>query len=68
MRKQVAPMWKIAERHPLHPLMVILGVLMVALTAKTGHGLWGIDAMLVFCPAYLLAQVVSQRVVAVLRA
>jgi len=66
MSKRVAPMWQIAERHPLHPLMVVVGVLMVALAAKIGHGMWGIDAMLVFYPAYLLAQVAGQRVAAVL--
>ena len=59
-------MWQLAERHPLHPLMVVVGMLMVALTAKIGHGMWGIDAMLVFYPAYLLAQVAGQRVAAVL--
>ena len=35
--KKIAPMSQLAQRHPLHPLMVVIGVLIVALTVKIGH-------------------------------
>jgi hypothetical protein len=66
--KKIAPMSQLAQRHPLHPLMVVIGVMIVALTAKIGHGMWGVDGIFAFYPAYLmliagsrLATVLSRR-------
>ena len=64
--KNIAPMRKLAQHHPIHPLMIVLGVLMVALTAKLGHGMWGIDGMLAFYPTYLIMLVAGRRAATVL--
>ena len=41
MTKKIAPMSQLAERHPLHPLMIVIGVLIVALSADIGPGVPG---------------------------
>ena len=66
MTKKIAPMSQLAQRHPLHPLMVVIGVLIVALTAKIGHGLWGVDGIFAFYPAYLIMLIAGSRLAAVL--
>jgi hypothetical protein len=63
--KNIAPMSQLARRYPLHPLMIVIGVLIVASTAKIGHGMWGVDGMLAFYPAYLIMLVVMRRLAAV---
>jgi len=64
--KKIAPMSQLAQRHPLHPLMVVIGVLIVALTAKIGHGMWGVGAIFAFYPAYLIILIAGSRFAAVL--
>jgi hypothetical protein len=64
--KKIAPMSQLAQRHPLHPLMVVIGVLIVALTAKVGHGMWGVDGIFTFYPAYLIVLIASSRLAAAL--
>ena len=66
MTKKLAPMRQLAQHHPLHPLMIVIGVLMVAATAKLGHGMWGIGALFAFYPAYLAMLVAGQRAAALL--
>jgi hypothetical protein len=51
--KKIAPMRQLAQHNPLHPLMIVIGVVMVAATAKLGHGMWGIGGLLAFYPTYL---------------
>jgi hypothetical protein len=51
--KKIAPMQQLAQHHPLHPLMIVIGVLIVAATAKLGHAMWGIGGTLAFYPTYL---------------
>jgi hypothetical protein len=64
--KKIAPMSQLAQRHPLHPLMVVVGVLIVALTAKIGHGMWGVDGIFAFYPAYLIMLIAGGRLAAAL--
>jgi hypothetical protein len=63
--KNIPPMSQLARRYPLHPLMIVIGVLIVASTAKIGHGMWGVDGMLAFYPAYLIMLVVMRWLAAV---
>src|SRR6266849_3313094 len=51
--KNIAPMRQLAQHNPRHPLMVVIAVLILAVTAKLGHGTWGIGGMLAFYPTYL---------------
>jgi hypothetical protein len=44
---------KIAHHHRLDPVVVVTGVLLIAVTAKFGHGMWGISLLLAFYPSYL---------------
>jgi hypothetical protein len=44
---------KIAHHHRLDPVVVVTGMLLIAVTAKLGHGMWGISLLLAFYPAYL---------------
>ena len=53
MTQPVAALPKLAQHHPLHPAVVVLGILVIAGTAKLGHGMWGISGLLAFYPAYL---------------
>jgi hypothetical protein len=46
--------------------MVVVGIVLVAATAKLGHGIWGIGGMLVLYPAYLGMLLAGQRVAAAL--
>jgi hypothetical protein len=64
--KKIAPMSQVAQRHPLHPLMIVIGVLIVALTAKVGHGMWGVDGIFAFYPAYVIMLIAGSRLAAVL--
>ena len=64
--KNIAPMRKLAQHHPIHPLAIVPGVLIVASTAKIGHGMWGVDGMLAFYPAYLIMLIAGRRVAAAL--
>jgi hypothetical protein len=64
--KKIAPMSQLAQRHPLHPLMVVIGMLIVALTAKVGHGMWGVDGIFAFYPAYLFILIAGSRLAAML--
>jgi hypothetical protein len=64
--KTFKPMRQLARHHSLHPLMVVLGVVMVAATAKLGHGMWGIGGMLAFYPIYLAMLVAGRRAAALL--
>jgi hypothetical protein len=51
--QSIAALPTLARHHPLHPAVVVLGILVIAGTAKLGHGMWGISGLLVFYPAYL---------------
>jgi hypothetical protein len=53
MTQPIAALPKLARHHPLHPAVVVLGILVIAATAKLGHGMWGISGLLAFYPAYL---------------
>jgi hypothetical protein len=64
--KKIVPMRQLAQHHPLHPLMVVIGVLIATATAKLGHGMWGIGAMLAFYPAYLTMLGAGRRAAALL--
>ena len=66
MTKKIAPMSQLAQRYPLHPLMVVIGMLIVALTARVGHGMWGIDGIFAFYPAYLIVLIAGSRLAAAL--
>jgi hypothetical protein len=46
--------------------MVVIGMLIVALTAKIGHGMWGVDGIFAFYPAYLIVLIAGGRLAAVL--
>lgn len=52
MTQPIAALPKPAGHH-LHPAVVVLGILVIAATAKLGHGMWGISGLLAFYPAYL---------------
>jgi len=52
--KTIAPVRQLAQSHPLHPLMIVIGLLVAAGTAKLGHAMWGIEGMLAFYPTYLV--------------
>jgi hypothetical protein len=54
----------LAQHHPLHPLMIVIGVVIVAATAKLGHGMWGIGGMLAFYPTYLTMLVAGRSAAA----
>jgi len=60
--KKIAPISQLPRHYPLHPLMIVIGVLIVASAAKIGHGMWGVDGMLAFSPAYLIMLVAGRRV------
>ena len=60
MTQPIAALPKLARHHPLHPAAVVLGILVIAATAKLGHGMWGIGGLLAFYPAYL-AMLAVQR-------
>ncbi len=53
MTPRITVLPKLARRYPLHPAVVVVGILMIAATAKLGHGMWGISGLLAFYPAYL---------------
>jgi hypothetical protein len=59
-----APMRQLAQHHPLHPLMVVIGALIVAAMAKLGHGMWGIGGMLALYPTYLTMLAVGRSAAA----
>ncbi|HEY7246878.1 MAG TPA: hypothetical protein VH678_23635 [Xanthobacteraceae bacterium] len=61
---------KLARRSPLHPAVVVAGILTIAATAKLGHGTWGIGGMFAFYPVYVatLAARVSLSSLALRRA
>jgi hypothetical protein len=44
---------KLARLYPLHPALVVAGILVVAASAKLGHELSGITLLLAFYPAYV---------------
>jgi hypothetical protein len=64
--KKIAPTRQLAQHHPLHPLMIVIGVVMVAVTAKLGHGVWGIGGIFAFYPAYLTMLVAGRSAAALL--
>jgi hypothetical protein len=64
--KKIAPMRQLAQHHPLHPLMIVIGVLIVAATGKLGHGMWGIGGMFAFYPTYLAMLVAGRSASALL--
>jgi hypothetical protein len=64
--KKIVPMRQLAQQHPLHPLMIVIGLLIVAATAKLGHGTWGIGGMLAFYPTYLAMLVTGRNSAALL--
>ncbi len=66
MTQKIAPVRQLAQHHPLHPLMIIIGVVMVAATAKLGHGMWGIGGVLAFYPTYLTMLVAGRSAAALL--
>ena len=66
MTKKIAPMRQLAQHHPLHPLMIVIGVLIAAATAKLGHGMWGVGGLLAFYPTYLIMLAAGPRAAAVL--
>jgi hypothetical protein len=49
----VAPFSELAQKNPLHPLMLIVGILLAGVTAKLGHAMWGTGGVLALYPAYL---------------
>ena len=56
MTKTIASVRQLAQSNPLHPLMIVIGLLLVAATAKLGHAMWGIEGMLAFYPTYLITR------------
>ena len=66
MTRTVKHMRQVARYNPLHPLMIVIGIVLVAATAKLGHAMWGIGGMLVFYPAYLGMLLAGQRAAALL--
>jgi hypothetical protein len=64
--KKIAPVRQLAQHHPLHALMIVIGVLLAAVTAKLGHEMWGIGGMLAFYPTYLAILGVGRSAAAVL--
>jgi hypothetical protein len=61
---KIAPTRQFAQRHPLHPLMIVIGVLIAAATAKLDHGMWGIGGMMAFYPTYLTMLVAGRSTAA----
>ena len=53
MTTNIVPFSELARKNPLHPLMLIVGVLLAAVTAKLGHAMWGTGGTLALYPAYL---------------
>jgi hypothetical protein len=51
--RQLKLVRKLARRRPLHPLMIVIGLLLVAGTAKLGHAMWGVGGIVSFYPAYV---------------
>jgi hypothetical protein len=64
--EKATPVSQLAQQNPLHALMVVVGVLLVAVTAKLGHGIWGVGGMLGFYPAYLAMLAAGRSAAAVL--
>jgi hypothetical protein len=64
--KQIAPMQQIARQHPLHPLMIVIGVLILAGTAKLGHAMCGIGGLFAFYPTYLAIVVAGRNAASLL--
>jgi hypothetical protein len=64
--KKIAPMRQLAQHHPLHPLMIVIGVLIVAAAAKLGHSTWGVAGMFAFYPTYLTMLVAGRSTAALL--
>jgi hypothetical protein len=64
--KKIAPMRHLAHQHPLHPLMIVVGLLIVAATAKLGHATWGIGGMFALYPIYLAMLVAGRSTAALL--
>jgi hypothetical protein len=57
---------KLARHDPLHPAMVVTGILIVAGTAKLGHGMWGVGGLLAFYPIYLAMLIAGRTAAAAL--
>ena len=53
MTRKIAPLTELAQNNPLHPLMLVVGVLLAAAMAKLGHAMLGTGGMLAFYPTYL---------------
>jgi len=60
----IVPFSELARKNPLHPLMLIVGVLLAAVTAKLGHAMWGTGGMLAFYPVYLAMLGIGRRAAA----
>jgi hypothetical protein len=56
----------VARLNPLHPLMIVMGIVLMAVTAKLGHGMWGVGGMLAFYPTYLAMLIAGARARALL--
>ncbi len=66
MTQAIAAFPKLARHHPLHPAIVVAGILIVAATAKLGHGIWGIGGLIAFYPTYLATLVACRSAAAAL--
>ena len=66
MTRRIRRVRLVARLNPLHPLMIVMGIVLVAVTAKLGHGMWGIGGMLAFYPTYLAMLIVGARAGALL--
>jgi len=65
--RNIAQFSALARRHPLHPVMPIVGVLLAAVTAKLGHAMWGTGGMLAFYPVYLAMLGIGRNAAALVR-
>jgi hypothetical protein len=53
VKQRIVAIRQFTQHHPLHPVMIVFGILRAAAAAKSGHAIWAVGGMLSFYPIYL---------------
>jgi hypothetical protein len=66
VKQRIVAIRQFTQDHPLHPVMIVLGILVAAAAAKSGHAIWAVGGMLSFYPVYLMTFVAARNASALL--
>jgi hypothetical protein len=66
VKQRIMAIRQFTEHHPLHPVMIVFGILLAAGAAKSGHAMWAVGGMLAFYPIYLMSFVTARNGAALL--